>query len=502
MFNESELLNNLAGIKIHGTGAKKNNTTSTKLRSFGNQFYSQGCWILAMDFYNASLAVIGTDNVASVYANRSACFLHMKAFDKCLADIELATKANHPQHLMAKLAKRKADCLQLMAHEPQKVSTLWKLSYEPREDFAGLANVLEIQQNDEFGLHMVATSDLAVGEVVSVENTFLSCTYASPSLTWCETCQKTGMNFIPCEGCNVAFCNENCKAAGLHKYDCNFIYFDDDEMFNAQLKIMAHSIFIAIDAFESVEQLMKFVKDVEKEKQRPLPKSTNDPKSKYQMFLTFCEYQNDFQQKAAMPWVNLMYGLVLNIPAVKVKFNTPSKKRFLKHLFAIHATSMQQNTYNETPSGLQQMTYFNLISPIYNHSCAPNLFDFAVGSTHYFIVQRPTKAGEQLFSSYEYDSALSNQQRQAFLMGEYGFLCKCDKCQPRFDPAVVLKLVSDPKYRHLINNRGANLKDNALRMDIKQTCVDLLNEHGRTWSPALQFALFRFNLSLPKYRVF
>ena len=79
-------------------GTNKDDDISIDLRMEGNQRFKQQKWTEAMELYNRSLryAPDGSENISLSYANRSSCFFHMEKYDQCLADIELARKANYP----------------------------------------------------------------------------------------------------------------------------------------------------------------------------------------------------------------------------------------------------------------------------------------------------------------------------------------------------------------------------------------------------------------------
>lgn len=160
MIAVSEATANLAGLKIK----EKNNTKSSYYRKMGNKKLEKEEWLDAMSLYNQSLcyAEIDSENVSLAYANRSACFFHLKMYDKCLVDIDLAKQAN-PMNLMPDLDKRHKDCLQLM----ETFESEDKLSYEADKRFPGMANVLEIRCDKRFGRHIIAKVNKIVMEMVA-----------------------------------------------------------------------------------------------------------------------------------------------------------------------------------------------------------------------------------------------------------------------------------------------------------------------------------------------
>lgn len=75
----------------------------------------------AIQYYNRSLLFVenGTKNLSLAYGNRSACFLHLNMYDKCLIDIELAVEAGYSKKLLPKLDARKKECMELMEKHDQ-----------------------------------------------------------------------------------------------------------------------------------------------------------------------------------------------------------------------------------------------------------------------------------------------------------------------------------------------------------------------------------------------
>lgn len=90
---------------------RKNNERSTALRIEGNEKFRTEKWEDAMSFYNRSLCFSenGSENVGLAFANRSACFFHIKMCDKVLVDIELAIQSKVSDHLLPKLEQRRRD---------------------------------------------------------------------------------------------------------------------------------------------------------------------------------------------------------------------------------------------------------------------------------------------------------------------------------------------------------------------------------------------------------
>lgn len=206
------------------------------------------------------------------YANRSACWFHLKRFAECLVDIELAESAGYPAHLMPKLKKRQADCLKLNeegVQEPNDINSqivgtsgvrddLLKLSFEPDERFSCMANVLKFEQNAKSSPIMVAKDDIEVGKTIAAEKAFTTCLYTK--FDWrCNICLKGDTNLIPCEKCNAAmFCSKSCQDSSIHGHECGQRFCKSAQT-NGFVMEEVRIMFKAIEIFSNVDELMAFV---------------------------------------------------------------------------------------------------------------------------------------------------------------------------------------------------------------------------------------------------
>lgn len=84
---------------------KKSDAIALQKRNEGNEKFRARKWLDAIELYGDSLrfAQPESEHISLAYANRAACFLILKMYANCLKDIELATDAGYPKHLMAKL---------------------------------------------------------------------------------------------------------------------------------------------------------------------------------------------------------------------------------------------------------------------------------------------------------------------------------------------------------------------------------------------------------------
>lgn len=471
------------------TEFEKNSDTSTRMRGLGNDIFRKNNYFEAMEYYNSSLrwAESGTKNETLAYSNRSACFLHLKMYQKCLTDIDmaLAMQENISKELQLKLMKRKTECIKLMKHDKQEQPIKRNLCSGANKNFPCLADVATIQHNEEFGRHVVANCDIPVGKAILIEESFLSTTLWGISA--CATCQKTRMNFIACEHCSLAiFCDEECKRNNyLHQYDCGVNY-DKIETENGELQMIAQSVFFAMDALKSVDKLIDFVFRVRKNAPNWMPKSIADAQSKYELFLMLCapvDGHQEFFIKAKK-----LYTILLKLPTISSYFKSEAEKRFLMHLVTNHIFIIKKNSIVSTQNKCQRIVTLGLVFPLFNHECSPNLLNFSVGNRQICMTLRPVRKGDQLFVSY-ICADIPTRMSQQYLMQNFGFLCKCDKCVPKSQPDNVARLITDPSYKFLQLNIKSDLMVQKIRLNIKEKCIILLNKYGHVWSPQLQFVL-------------
>lgn len=476
-----------------GNGLQKNNEISTRLRNKGKQEFQEHYSIEAMDYGNRSLcfAEIGTDNVNLAYGNRASSFLKLKKYEKCLADIDMAKSTDTTNVLSAKLMTQMTDAIKRIKRkreEPQAVFER-KLSFGASKQFSCLADVVEIQQNEEFGRHAVAMRDLPVDQTILVEESFLSTTL-SGILIGCATCQKTQMNFIACDKCTMAiFCDEKCKEYnGLHKYDCNFIY-DRDQAKNKEFQMIAHSIFFALNTFGDVDELVEFIENsIGKGSTLYVPESLDDAVSKYRLFLTHIGFVDIIDMQSILINSKHLYTVLLKLPAISNVFDNEQKQLVLMHLVTMHDILVCQNSIIVKRDEGQRIATLSLVCPLFNHACSPNLLNYSINGLQLCITIRPIKKGDQLFVSYSCDD-LPTEDRQIQLMQHYGFHCKCDKCEPKYTADDVAKLVAESGFKYVKRNLNSNITDKKIRTEVKKKCIKLLNKYGHVWMPELEIIM-------------
>lgn len=467
------------------SSTKKDDMKSIELRMEGNRQFIAKKWNVAMELYNQSLRLAsdGSEHVSLVYANRSACFLQMKEYGQCLADIELAKKANYPDRLMHKLVEREASCLKLMNDEPPKLVEELKpmLSFDADEKFPCLANVLEIRNNDEFGNHIVAMCDIDVGQIVIVEDVYASSVFSTDT-TVCRTCLKSAQNFIPAENCSDAmFCDESCIAAnGTHNFVCGTPCNQC-----RLLGLLTELVLKAITAFPSNESLMEFVLADHSFKSHGDVKYDTEAQSKHDLLLSlYCPPEGDVHSMVTGT-ISSVYNCVLEMPVIKDRFQSKRDKRFLMHLILQHWFVLERTTLSFSSMSKTQSKDANTVvifQSLLNHSCFPNVSHQRHGNQMITFTVRPIKMGEQLVIN----NGLNTKNAT----------CKCSKCRPNWHREDRRRMQSDPDFKDIKEFKGDGTMNPDQRKD---KMVNFLTKYGSLpWSPEIEEVIGHFKNAMFK----
>ncbi|XP_055326476.1 SET and MYND domain-containing protein 4-like [Sitodiplosis mosellana] len=426
---EDDVWNDGATNPLETITFRKDNEKSLESRTRGNEIFAAKNWEDAMEHYNQSLrnAEVGSENVALAYSNRSACFFYMQMYDEALVDIELAKKENLPYRLLPKLQERRQKCLELANTVQRMPEYQPKLDYEPNKQFPCLANLVKIEQNDEFGRYLVANSDIPKGKTILLEEHFAVSHIEDFSI--CYTCYRaTFSNYLACEHCtNVMFCSVECKNRNkTHEWECGTFFgmrfFNDVKIqkFLHRTRLIVQTILTAVTTFPNVETLMQFVENTLREDPDKLPTSMHDNVSKYHFFFKLKK-----RMVNPLDGVKRVYQWIMLLPKIRALFDNVEKQHFLMHLIAHHSLIVDTNSI-----GSKESSNVNIVFSMFNHCCEPNVKESSSEKITYCTTSRPVKKGEQLFISYlsPDEMKLPKEKRQEKLRNAWGFVCKCKKC--------------------------------------------------------------------------
>ncbi|XP_055297496.1 SET and MYND domain-containing protein 4-like isoform X2 [Sitodiplosis mosellana] len=467
----------------------KNDSVALQKRMKGNELFGRGKWADAMEMYNESLcfAKPKSPHISLAYANRSSCFLKMKKYNECLIDIDMAIECGYPKNLMSKLEKRRADCMECIGTEGNEQSGAYepKLNFEPNETFPCLANVVNLQQDEDGICSVIAKEDIAVGQTIAIEEAFTTCLHMRYG-SKCTVCLKPDTNLTACPNCTIAmFCSDDCRSDSIHEYECGV------NLKRVENMEYLRSVLQAINMFPNVDELIHFVEQIKMDDPTDVPANLTDPKLNYRSFLK-STYDGSAQSLHYLGVLQVypVYKVLLDIPKIGAMFDTEYKRRFLMHLIGQHALVTEYNLQGTTivergaktqsdrePKMTHTMT--GSILKYFGHSCAPNVHSITVHNKFVYYTIRPIKSGETLRRSMVL--LLEPKQKRHETLRQYHITCKCQRC----DGQTALKsqrkqLSSDPGYRFL-QEKMSNLTSGDLQ-EVNDKSVSFLTKYGRmTW---------------------
>lgn len=390
-------------------------------RDEGKKLFAQKDFITAMQEFNRCLmfARSGSQEISLALANRSACFYHLNMPDECLHDIELAKASNYPTHLQTKLDDRASRCQALKNQNVEPNHCVIRepaLSFCEHQRYAGVADCLKIQQNDEFGQHIRTICDLDIGQTVLVEPPFsiVPTKFSIQNRDRCFYCFNQLKNFITCTDCLKGFyCDADCMERAHHRIDCNMdVIADEKEQIEIELVVKT---FLNINAAFADANILKNIVDL-------LLRDGDIPDDLPPAQRSFCllfklpnvmhgkcpdEQLSELKRKSTSA-----YQMIESFPDIKLKYSSIELQRFIQHLilhlfsFVGYAIDLNGTIRTDSKPFLASYSLEHYASGFYsfgchiNHSCVPNVSWFCAGNRMVCNVIRPIKKGEQLLRSY------------------------------------------------------------------------------------------------------
>ncbi|CRK87549.1 CLUMA_CG001346, isoform A [Clunio marinus] len=188
---------------------KKSNEIADKLREIGNFQFKKGDYHEALVAYNRSLchALPDTEQFSFAFANRSAVYLKVKLFEKCLQNIELARKHGYPEEKQSKLNEREETCKKLIeTFKDEIVETrkdFFKLSYEANKKIPFIVKSLEVREDDKYGRYITTSSNLKPGDIIAIDEPIYKYINSELCHRRCTNCLKSNhLSLIPCLSCS------------------------------------------------------------------------------------------------------------------------------------------------------------------------------------------------------------------------------------------------------------------------------------------------------------
>lgn len=324
-----------------------------------------------------------------------------------MQDIHNAFTNKYPKELHSKLKERQENAQKLVDTQKKFFVPVHPPVLENRNSVIKSAeNTVEIAYNDEVGRHVVAASDLKVGDVVAVEEPYMKVLTVENNLDHCAHCFKSAYNMDLCNGCmQVMYCSQSCKSkswSSHHYVECPILY---TLISGGVHKLVLLALRICIYAKAHYEQVPLFTKKYDFEEY-----SSNEYEEIHNLISnTHLRKTSDLFPRAVTAAV--IYELVrahttfFHANADVHLLETTFKELLLRHMqtgplnfHEISELAPSDNGLFETVEvGAGAYSFLSLI----NHSCSPNVVRHCYdGSVIVLRVLAPIAKGEQIFDNY------------------------------------------------------------------------------------------------------
>lgn len=379
--------------------------------------------------FSLSFAPPGSEKVGLAYANRSVVYSEMGYYEKALENIELARNNNYPRSKFDKLKIREDQCLENLNNKPLKNKfqehevirnkVLKETVPGNKNAPCYIADCLEMKKSQEFGRYIVTNQDLKVGTVIAMEDPFSKSVIPAARYKRCSNCLAHNLlNLFPCDiCCSTMFCSEECRKINWEKYHQFVCPVVDilDALFTKIMLIALRTFFEALSIFNGDPlALNEFLKSIENSDATVFDfdfPNLSEIESRKALFhsIDALVANESSRTNADLFQRSTVCALLCNLMLKHTKFgsnlNEGGASMFRKFIFRQSQISAlnYHGLYGITEKDLDQEQFGSGSFPfcsLINHSCVPNLVRVNYKAKNYVVVNRPVKAGEQIFDNY------------------------------------------------------------------------------------------------------
>lgn len=212
---------------------------SIETKNTGNQLFIEKIYIRAIKHYNEAIRFAASSSVINItFANRSAVLFNLKKYRESILDINRAIAAGYSKKLTPKLLERKKQCEEAIKRT-QKSDADYEIENEkirqeifefPEKRMAGVScasSSIDISFFESMGRGIVATEDIQPGQVLVVEDPYMTNLDKKNYNFRCFHCCALNLAMIPCKTCTyVMYCNEKCRNESWkqgHEFECGIM---------------------------------------------------------------------------------------------------------------------------------------------------------------------------------------------------------------------------------------------------------------------------------------
>lgn len=431
-------------------------STAKKLRSFGGVYAANGYYINAVEMFNQALCVAPpeTSILGILFANRGNAFFNMGLYDECLDCFKLALDNNYPDRLRKELGHRISICEDLITQNRAKSCgtkrqkfTL-RLSYPSNPRVPAVINGMHVEENSDFGRHVIADMDLEVGDVICIEEAFVKVIQPQQRFNRCTNCLKEVPHLLfPCKSCtNAMYCCASCEDIAwdqFHKYECPI----SDELIKLKLdsgRLALRTFLIAMHLFNyKITALEQYIRQNRCQSVTGFDLDHRNLCKRKQFLAFYNGYADDSHspkelviagKRCAITLAALLGEYTAYAPQMRCLKNRNYIINLLQRFIAINSNNCYEiGSPSPTDERIPSCLGLFLCMSMAAHSCSGNVTRLRVeGMRQMWVVNRPILKGSQIFDNYgSFFLTDSKAERQKRCLMHYGFECLCEAC--RFD---------------------------------------------------------------------
>ncbi|KAL7035499.1 hypothetical protein ACKWTF_008407 [Chironomus riparius] len=390
----------------------KSDVKSNEYRLIGNNYFKNKHWFRSLLYFNKSIAYAHSKRALALgYGNRSAVYYHTNLFEECLENIQLARDNGYAEQ--SKLDTREANCKQFMAKpKDEKSENLWdffKLSYPANEKIPWLVDCVEMRRTKKYGRGIYAKQNLKAGDIICVEEPLLHYTKGENGYYHCYNCFKAHkMNLIHCDHtASIMFCSTACKE------HFNSKAINEKEIVSADVKILSD----VSEFFGGYKQFNDYINRTDLKK---LNKSLFD-----------YDFSDPTDPKYEENRMNCLLSLCTNKLPIEILSSIEKyiSKKAVHHLLSLFWINSKNSALFDG-KGIKFNTgfYVSLFTSLINHACIGNAHIFVVEGKVITMIEKPVKAGDQIFECYPGCALIFNRSLKKDLEDQHLFNCDCHAC--------------------------------------------------------------------------
>ncbi|KAM4795662.1 SET and MYND domain-containing protein 4 [Rhinophrynus dorsalis] len=522
-------------------------------REKGNKRFAGRQYMAAGALYSKAIshARPGTEEMAICFANRSAVLFHLGLYTVCLEDIERAQKHGYPERLRNKIIQRQEECLQRLREDststpnaqyvgmiqPCRESStdmscdkLQELNLDKNPQLTNASSSLSLQFNTCKGRHLVASQDIAQGEVLIWEEAYVSViipqrnywrekgkwdTTVSNCDLYCHHCLDRVVASLPCQHCSYAkYCSQKCMDMAWKS--CHYAECSVGALLLA-LGIFCHTSLrtVLVTGCRLASELLHLTlsEDSMVGDQGLSVRRNTDEKycSSYQAVVNLLPHTDrhkaEFKFLCGFTTAALCKKLCLEDVGSSIERTRSETTEtnaiqdqcsdllslgpaILRHMLQLYcnaqAVTVLQEEYEECNSSLVERNkstrlataVFPVLS-LLNHSCDPNTSVSFRGRCAMVRASRPIKRGEEVAHCYgPHRLRFDVKERQKLLKDQYFFVCQCEACTKEQRTDHSSYDFSCPKCKSLLQWASPLTKDHPASRLAKTTALPWVNAVG------------------------